>query len=311
MLWWVPLLSASLVCAQAPIVYSQVSDMHHPSFHDYRLIQQYIRGRNRPELKLLKTAMLPGGVLQDYNCRARRFRLIGAMPWELPQYGVVAMGTAKEDKTIAVCTYASYNKHYPNGVKLLQEALARVGFKGHFIYRIGGWPDVEGGSLGLAHVPYAFKPCFFRELARQGYKHVLWLDASIRPQKNLDAVFQMIEKQGYFLYPGGHTLAQFCTKEAMEALGEAPENAGKIDSIIASVVGMSLVHPVGRKMAEQWYEAAKQEIPFFSPRPDQNPLSVIAYQLGCLDWDRSGSLAWDEKGIGENTLFFQDWKSIQ
>ena len=140
---------------------------------------------------------------------------------------------------------------------------------------------------------------------------MLWLDASIRPQKSLDKVFQTIERQGYFFYPAGHMLEQYCTREALEALGEKPENADAIASIAACVFGVNLAHPAGQKIAERWYNAAKQETPFFSPRPEQNALSVIVHQLGLKNWESPVSLVWEETKLDDATQFFIDGKSIQ
>lgn len=293
-----------------PTVYQTLSNLYHPSRSDYQKIQKYLKKGDRQELNLLKEAIEPGGALHDYKSRVRRIHFVGKWPWQGPRFGIVPFGCSLNDKKICVVTYASYNQNYPVGVSLIEEALKKVGFKGHFVYRIGGWPDLEGGSLKLAHVPYAFKPCFLRELGRLGYELVLWLDTSIRPMKNLDSVFKTIEEQGYLFYRSGHTLAQYCTKEAMEALGEPIENAEHIYSVAAGVFGVNLRHEQGQKLVQKWYEAAQKETPFLSPRPEQNALSILSHQMKLTNWEREG-LVWQREACNESTLFLIDSKSIQ
>jgi len=292
----------------APEVYRSISDITNPKRSDYLNIQKYLKKGDRKELNLLKEAITPGGALYDYNCRARRLLLVGEWPWQGPKFDIIPFQCSLKDKKICVLTYVSYNKNYRAGIDHIKKALKKIGFKGHFIYRIGGWPDLKGGSLKLAHVPYSFKPCFIKEVKEMGYELVLWLDASIRPIKSLDFVFKSIEEKGYFFYPSGHTLAQYCTKETMEALDEPVENATLIPSVAAGIFGVNLRHPQGLALMEKWYEAAQKEVPFWSPRPDQNSLSILIHQMHLNEWQSSG-LSWEN--YNETTQFYIDWKSIQ
>ncbi len=252
----------------------------HPMRRDYISIQKYISRKGRKELLLLRKAVAEGGTLHDYHSRAKRFQFVGPRFWQTPKFRTITYDCPLEDRRVCVVSYASYNKHYPEGIQLIDKALKKIGFRGHFVYRIGGWPDLEGGSLKLAHVPYAFKPCFLRELTRLGYQAVLWLDASIRPLKNIDPVFARIRDAGYFFYPSGHTIEQYCCEEAMQALGVAPLEASKIPSMAAGIFGINLSHPLGEEIAKKWYEAAVLEIPFFSARAEQNAMSMILYRMG-------------------------------
>lgn len=292
----------------SPPIYNEIRDLKHPTWFDYKKIQKYLKKGDREELKRLQQAIEPGGTLYDYDKRMRRFSLVGKWPWQGAKFKIIPFQCSPEDKKICVVSYASYNKHYPRGIEEIKKCLKKVGFKGHFIYRIGGWPDLEEGSLKLAHVPYAFKPCFIKEVQRMGYESVIWLDASIRPMKSLDPLLKTLEAQGYFFYLSGHTLAPYCTREVMGAMNEPVENAKVIPSVAAGLFGLNLRHPLGAQLLDSWYRAALQETPFFSPRPDQNPLSVLAYQMKMTQWETSG-LDWEE--CKETTQFFIDWKSIQ
>ncbi|HEY4255019.1 MAG TPA: hypothetical protein VGM34_01565 [Chlamydiales bacterium] len=309
MLLLATLLSFSL--ATTPDVYQKIPDLKHPRMCDWVQIQEFLKKGKREELRLLDQAIDQGVKLYDYRCRARRFRLIGKHFWDRPQFEIVPMGCGEEEKECCVITYASFNQHYPEAVEKLRAQLEKVGFRGHFIYRIGGWPDLEGGSLALAHVPYAFKPCFFQEAKRLGYQNVLWLDCSMRPVRSLDEVFQQIASQGYFLYPSGTVLAPVCSKQAIEAFGLTEEDARTISSIAAGVMGLNVTHPKGAEALEMWMNAARNGLGFFSPRPEQNAFSIIVHLLGMQEREDARTLSWDKERLDEGVRFFIDYASVQ
>jgi hypothetical protein len=307
---WLLLLPLSLFAA-TPGIYDQVSDPIHPKRRDWVKIQEFLSHGKRDELRKLEEAVDPGANLYDYRNRVRRLRLISDHFWEAPQFKIEAIGCSEEERDICVITYASYNKRYPQAVQLLGQQLKEIGFKGHFLYRIGGWPDLEGGSLKLAHVPYAFKPCLFQEAKRLGYKKVLWLDASIRPIISLQKAFETIEKQGYLFYGSGHTITPYSTREAIEWFGLTVEEARKIPSLAAGIVGFNLTHPKGSQALDRWMEAARAEIPFLTSRCDQNSLSMIAHLLDMTEWEPPATLTHQKEAISDKTRFFIDYESVQ
>jgi hypothetical protein len=297
--------------ASLPAVYQEIPEHAHPRMCDWVQLQKFLTRGERKELRLLDEAIDSGGVLSDYRCRLRRFRLIGKHFWNRPSFGIVPIGCSSEEKDICIITYASFNKRYPDSVDGLKRQLEKIGFKGHFLYRIGGWPDLEGGSLTLAHVPYAFKPCFFREAKRLGYRLVLWLDSSIRPLKSLEGVFSAIEDRGYFWYSSGTRLARYCNRQAIEWFGYSAEDAREIESLAAGVIGLNLDHPKGSFILDEWMDAARAETGFYSARPEQNALSILAYRYGLDEWERSPSIAWNHELLHDETLFLVDYLSVQ
>ncbi len=305
---WIMLFAACSLFGTERNVYQAIPDHKHPRMCDWVRLQEFLKRGDRPELMQLESAIDPGGVLYDYRCRARRFRLIGRHFWQRPRAEIVKFG---EKGDCCVITYASFNQHYPEAVKLLQEQLEKIGFQGHFFYRIGGWPDLEGGSLTLAHVPYAFKPCLFREAKRLGYRKILWLDASIRPLKPLDFAFQKMEDTGVFFYPSGNDLARYCSQIAADYFDVSAEELRGMSSVAAGIIGLDLDHPNGQKVLDLWMEAAQNEEGFLSPRPEQNALSMIAYQLGLGDWEPFETLSFQEETNSERTRFFIDYRSVQ
>lgn len=78
---------------------------------------------------------------------------------------------------------------------------------------------MAGGSLSLAHVPYAFKASFFKEAQAKGFKRALWLDTAILPVVSLNTIFNMIQETGYFSMANSHNIGPYMTSPAIQAFG--------------------------------------------------------------------------------------------
>ncbi len=277
------------------IAYGQVHDICNPSNEDYRAFQKFLTKGKRPAL----------AQLGDMEKRVRNFCLIGKTEKETPLYGKIAVNCTDEDKENCLIVYASFNKAYPKGLKRLVDAVAKSDFKGHILYRIGGWPNVEEGDLSVAHVPYAFKPCFFREAKRLGYKRVLWLDASVLPVVSLNTVFEDIQAKGYFAIGNGRFVGPYMTKQAALSLGITLEECAKIPSTSAGLFGVDFANEKAALVISKWHQAAKDSA-FFSPRSDQNVLSIILYQLSMQEWAPPEALTEENRPRSETTLFILD-----
>jgi hypothetical protein len=251
-------------------IYKELSSITHPTIRDLGLVQHYLTYGERPLLKYL----------EDYQASARNFKLIGQLPNEFPQYGEIAVNCSPDDRENCVLIYSSFNKKYPKGLKRLVDVISKSDFKGHVLYRLGGWPDLETGSLVLAHVPYAFKVCFFREAQRKGYKRVFWMDTSLLPYVSLNKIFEMIQENGYFAMGNAHTVGPYMRHPAIDAFGIRLQQANHIPSCSAGIFGVDFTSQIGPKIIDAWYQAAQNEVAFFSPRSDQNALSIILYKLG-------------------------------
>lgn len=290
------LLNVSLLYADdhyAPVpVYSQIADINHPTLDDYRRIQDYL---SKGERSLIKR-------LNDYEPNARNFKIIGDGPDELPQFGKIAVNSPETDRENCIIVYSSFNKNYPRGLKRLVKLLAASDFKGHILYRLGGWPNTEGGSLKLAHVPYAFKVSFFKEVQSLGYKRAFWLDTSIVPHVSLNTIFDMIKAKGYFIMGNSHMIGPYMHPTAADAFGLTLEQTNSIPSCSAGITGIDFTNPKGLQILDGWYQAANNAVAFFSPRSDQNALSMVLYSLGISDFVSISRLAHNKNDIRPDTL---------
>ena len=156
-------LSLPLVAEEPiPKVYRQISDISHPSFDDYLLLQNF-----------LSTGERPLSELKDMEERVRHFQIVDPSDRKSISSDLVALHCPPESRENCVLMYSSFNKNYPKALRRVLGVISSSDFSGHVMYRIGGWPNTEEGDLTLAHVPYAFKVCLFREARRMGFKRCL------------------------------------------------------------------------------------------------------------------------------------------
>lgn len=276
-------------------VYKELSSFTNPTKEDLLKVQNYLSHGERSIVRYLL----------DYAPNARNFKIIGKDPHEQPEYGKIAVNCNESDRENCLIVYASFNKNYPRGARRLVELVKNSDFRGHILYRIGGWPDTEGGSLDLAHVPYAFKAAFFKEAKTMGFKRVLWLDTSIVPVVSMNTLFDMIKEKGYFSMGNSHNIGPYMSDFAYNAFAVTREEADRIPSCSAGITGLDFTNPIGREILDQWYRAAKNKVAFFSPRSEQNALSIILYRMN-LPLCPIERLAHNRNNINKNTLLLID-----
>ncbi len=272
-------------------VYQEISSLTNPTLEDLFKVQHYLTFGERSIIHLLK----------DYEPNARNLKIIGTSPEEQPQYGDIAVNCDPSERENCLIVYASFNKNYPRGLRRLVNFVKNSDFRGHILYRIGGWPNIEGGSLALAHVPYAFKASFFKEAQEMGFKRALWLDTAILPVVSLNQIFDLIQKEGYFSMGNSHNIGPYINSLTCDAFAITQEEADQIPSCSAGITGLDFTKNVGKTILDLWYQAAENKVAFFSPRSDQNALSIILYSLG-LKLCPIERLAHNRRAIDDQTL---------
>lgn len=276
----------------------QIEDLHHPTLKDYQVMQKLIG----------KSSFI--AQLKDFRKRAQ-IKMVGKSQGEIPQQGMLAVNCAETEKENCVILYATYNKNYAAGLKRLVDHIAKSDFKGHILYRIGGWPNTEAGDFALAPVPYAFKVCFFREAQRLGYKRVLWLDSSIIPLISLNTIFRQIEGQGYLVMGNSFMVGPLFNEKAADFFKISFDKTFQIPSCSSGIFGLDFSHPIALRALSLWYEAAKDPCAFYSARPDQNSLSLILHALEMKNWLSIDTLAHGKEKIHEGSLFLIERDFVQ
>jgi hypothetical protein len=287
------------------IIYDSIRDITNPTSEDYQKIQEYLKNGKRELLPLLSISANPNEKYYRYDLRAKNFRILPTEKNQTIIHETYTYNTDSNDKERCIICYCSFNGNYPKGILRIDKALKKIGYKGHFIVRIGGWPNTEQGDLQLSHVPYAFKPCFFEEAKNLGYKNVLWLDSSIIPLKELTSVFKKIEDTGYFGYISCHKVVDYSTNHILNTFNIDRKMAEKILTVEGGVFGLNLASTEGQVILSEWKKSAING-GFYSARPDQNSLSIISYLLHLENWDSTRTRADTLRSINNNTIFCVD-----
>lgn len=282
-------------------VYAELSNLYDPSVEDLFKVQNKISNTVRPIVERMK----------DTAFIAKNFKMIGQSSDEKPDYHWIAVNSEENERENCIIIYASFNRKYPQGVRRLVDAISHSDFRGHVHYRIGGWPNTAEGDLILAHVPFAFKVCFFREMQKKGYKRVLWLDASILPWVSLNTIFQMIQEKGFFVQGNSHDVGIYMNEDSAAAFGLSLDETYSIPSCSAAILGIDFTNPKTAPLIEAWYLAARHPFGFFSARSDQNALSILLYQFGLIDEMWSLTTLGEPRNIRENTLFLMDREYVK
>ena len=256
-----------------PKVYSRISDIYHPTFDDYLLLQDFLTNGERPLAEL-----------KDMEGLMRHFQIVTPSDKECIKSDLIALRCAPEDRENCVLMYSSFNRNYPGALKRVVDVICASDFSGHVMCRIGGWPNTQEGDLTLAHVPYAFKVSLFREAKRMGFKRCLWIDTSVIPLVSLNTIFSMIKEKGYLIFEGTGSIKPYMSAQAAAAFDLTLEQTGSIKTCAAFIIGIDFSQEVGRKIIDRWYSAARHPTAFFSARSDQNALSIILHQLNATDF---------------------------
>lgn len=252
--------------------YAHIQDIRRPTQKEMQMLQYKLSTADRPILERMpETGYIP-----------RELQLISENPAEQEVCERIVLRCGEKDRENCIIIYSSFNERYPLGVKRLIEALRNSDYQGHVIFRIGGWPNVKNGDLKLAHVPFAFKPCFFKEVQQLGYQRVLWLDSSVLPAPgiSLNWVFDAISALGVFIQANDHTIVKYMNEDSAQAFGITLADTQTILSCSAAIIGLDMTNSRSRRLLDAWYAAAHHPFAFFSDRSDQNALSILIHQMG-------------------------------
>lgn len=276
--------------------YEQIEDINHPSLHDYHFLQNYLSHGRRVNIDRLGDM---------YNV-TRNIRLIGDTPEEFPKKGMFAVNCSDEERENCIVVYATFNRNYPMGLQRLLNLIKNSDYKGHVLFRIGGWPNVENGSLLLSHVPYAFKVSFFKEAQSMGFKRVLWLDTAVVPLVSMNSIFDMIEDKGHFIMGCDHMVGPYMNPITAAYFGLTLEQTYQIPSCSAGLFGVDFSQEIGNRLIDSWHRAALDPDAFFSRRSDQSALSIILHQNGIDEYTSMDLMPHSKEAIRPDSLFWLD-----
>ncbi len=279
-------------------LYESIEDIYHPTLDEYKRIDDFLHNGSRPYLRWLNIFNEPDyKETCRYDLRAKNMSIYPKYRSDLLLQKEVYK-TDENDKDFCIVTYASISNDNQRReqIERLKKKLTKVGFVGHLLYRNGGWPDVEGGSLKLIHVPYAFKVCMIKEARALGYKKILWLDTSIVPMNNLNKIKKYIENTGYFFtHLKGLNLYRYTSSKLTDYYDLSDDdNKVNIKPIAGGIVGINFNSETGRYLFDAWYDSAIALDPWLTSRPDQNVLAVLAFLMDLEPTDTLSNVSFEK-----------------
>lgn len=124
---------------------------------------------------------------------------------------------------------------------------------------------------------YAFKVYAIDHIREKGYSKILWMDASMLPIKNVDGIFDIIERDGYFFQNGGWKNRDWTNEDAKDYFGTDDG-----DMMAACCFGLDFDN---EKTIEFWNNV-KQAMTdgifngsWDDHRHDQTVMSLLAYKM--------------------------------
>lgn len=202
--------------------------------------------------------------------------------------------------------------HYLKGQARLKEVLDRLG-ETHLM-----WEKLPPYWPAHARVPYGFKAYAMNEAGC--FDSLLWCDSCIVPVGSMEALWERIDRDGYWFSKNGWSNYEWTADSAypdlfpdmQNPLRSGREQNRKIPHVVATSFGISMKHQIGRAFMAEYFRLASETKAFCGPwvnadcenprtprnsvdgtrvapcgppdvrghRHDQTAASVIAWRLG-------------------------------
>lgn len=190
---------------------------------------------------------------------------------------------------------------YIEGQNRLRESLMATGYDGDVLFE-----NYELGFMCPSHqkVNYGFKAFLLQHAKFLGYDLILWLDASVCVQKNIQPVFDYIKTNGYFILENVNNTGAWCNDKALAPLGITRDESFSIPHIFSGVFGFDVrmcrndVHGLinefyimasckpdafnGHKKNDRGESSKDKRV--MGHRHDQTVLSVLLWKRGMRNW---------------------------
>ena len=188
---------------------------------------------------------------------------------------------------------AGIGGHYVSGIDRLERSLIYEGWAGDMRFWRNEYPIgcPEHGGDGQ----YNFKPFCFQEVFNNGYKVVVWADASFWNVKNPMPLFDYVNDNGLYFFKSGYSLAETATDKLLDFSGVTREELVNVSEFATGLIGINIDNPKGKEFFEQWeyyrkngmfggsrvHDLNDSQHPLFKfSRQDQSAASMILYKMG-------------------------------
>lgn len=188
---------------------------------------------------------------------------------------------------------AGIGGHYVAGIDRLEKSLNYEGWGGDTRFWRNEYPFEcpEHGGDGQ----YNFKPYCFNEVFLNGYKVVVWCDASFWCVRQPMPLFDYVNDNGLYFFKSGYSLAETATDRLLEYAGVKREELVDVSEFATGLIGINIDNPKGKEFFETWHQYMKDGMfggnrvhdendskhPLFKfSRQDQSAASMVLYKMG-------------------------------
>lgn len=217
-----------------------------------------------------------------------------------------------QNKAAIIC--AGIGGWHPAGVKRLERSLIFEGWGGGMLL----WQDYPPNSHPHNEVPYYFKIAAFEEAIKQGFTHILWVDASFFAVANPMPIFDIINEQGYYFFSTGYNLAQSVSDLALSSVDLTRDEAEKHTEWAGGCIGINTENPNGNALYNQWkqymdaglskgsreHDNQSKDPRFSFHRQDQSCLSLACWKLGLRNTKGTDHIAYKGGGFNPEKIIF-------
>ena len=182
---------------------------------------------------------------------------------------------------------------YPQGQLRLFASLRATGYSGSAIFANN---EASIGAPSLEDCPYGFKPYALQKAYHAEFTHVLWCDASVWAIRNIEPMFEHIDRHGHMFFNNTWT-GTWTSDACLKQFSVTRDEAMHIPMLMGICMGFNLAHPRTRTFFSTWMRAANDGISFpgnwtnknkevssdprvLGHRHDQSVASLIAWNLG-------------------------------
>lgn len=177
-----------------------------------------------------------------------------------------------------VVSFADHAGDYAKKLQRLKASL-KGNFDGDFIAFTS---HEEIGCQPHSVIPYQFKPYAIAKTIEMGYDLILWCDSPIVAVKNIQPVFDHIEKHGYLFFDNiGHPVGRWTNDKTLAAFGVTRDEAMDIKMIMACCMGFDFRQKLVRHVLQHYYDVSKYLFPgsWSDHRHDQSVMSLLIHDF--------------------------------
>lgn len=219
------------------------------------------------------------------------------------------------DKCRPIIISAGIGGWYAKGVERLERSLNFVGWAGE----VKTWKnEYPPSSYMHEDVPYYFKIAAFEWARKNGYTHVLWVDASFWAVKNPMPVFDLICDQGYYAFRSGYNLAQSVNDKSLYYTSISRDFAESINEYASGCVGFDFTNESARSLYDTWktymdcglskgsrnHDNQSEDKRFLFHRQDQSCLSLAMHHQKLNSQLEMDFVSYFGTGYNESKLIF-------